>query len=186
MGLLEIKQSIEQSSRKYLEGERQAALKASNDMIISAKKSCDETLRTARETARITAARMLAETNAEIEVEIASILSSAKEELISKNLPHMRNEAIKQLSSKHEKELVSKAVSSFSSIADKAASTIESNKKNLESLTGFGNKVTSKNMVGVLMYTNDGSISLNAQPSEIVDSELERLRNIMMHIVFGD
>ncbi len=183
MGLSEIKKSIEQDSKSYFEAERQNAIAEQKLVLEEARKKAEEIIRDAKEAAKRKQAILLAEAEAEVDVEYKSIISSAMDSFVSKNLAHFRSDAIKEFSSKHQKELILSAIASFSELVPKDKAIIEISKKNADLAKGFGKKKIS-NIEGVSLSSEDESITLIAGSSELIDSNLDKLKSSIARNLF--
>ncbi len=183
MGLSEIKKSIEQDSKSYFETERQNAIAEQKLVLEEARKKADEIIRTAKEMAKRKQAVLLAEAQAEAEVEYKSIISLAMDSFVSKNLAHFRSEAIADFSTKHQKELILSAIASFSELVPKEKTIIEISKKYADLAKGFSRKKIT-NIDGVSLSSEDESITLVAGSSELIDSNLDKLKSSIARTLF--
>ena len=183
MGLSEIKKSIEQNSKSYFETERQNAIVEQKLVLEEARKKADEIIKTAKETAKRKQAILFAEAEAEADVEYKSIISLAIDSFVSKNLSHFRSEAIAEFSNKHQKELILSAIASFSELVPKDKTIIEISKKYADLARGFSNKKIS-NIDGVSLSSEDESITLIAGSSELIDSNIDKLKSSIARNLF--
>jgi vacuolar-type H+-ATPase subunit E/Vma4 len=184
MALEELRRDIEHEARLAAsklekEGDAEAAT-----IIGNAKKSAETARKKAVEEAKLEAEHRKRDGLVSLETDISSMLSSAKEESIDRQMGQFGALVAKRLQAS-EQSLIKSAIASFSELMPLENSVIRIDKRNAHLVKHHGARIESAQIKGVVITSADKRVTADASIDGLIGSHGDEIRRTLSKAMFG-
>ncbi len=187
VGLSDIKKAIDADAAAAAQKNIDGAKRQEAEIIGQARLRAEEIRKNASERAKALRETLLKEAEAELSVEVGNMLASAREEVVSKQLPAIKKAVAKELEKSYTGEISEKALRFFSTVTQKDDIIVEGSGKVLEKLKkGYGKKVVNNSISGVIIYTSDKKARLDADVNDITEDAANQIKGAISECLFGE
>lgn len=184
MPLEELQKSIEQEA-KATASKMQTEADSESERIVAASKEAAAALKKkSKEDALAEVAQKEKDTLTALEIETSNILSTAKEESISRYLKEFDAVIKKKLQAK-QKDIIKSALRSFSDVVPLQQATVKIDRKNVDLVKEAVANIEYANIDGIVISSADKRINADATVDGLMESNADAARRILSKGMFG-
>ncbi|MDE1868854.1 MAG: hypothetical protein KGH60_02715 [Candidatus Micrarchaeota archaeon] len=182
MPLNEIKRNIEDSAKKEAKSVRDSAEKERDSILEAAMEQVKEIRKAANDAISGELERLEREYKASAEFEERNIMLAARQAALEAELNSVRNALVKRIKSHPSyPKLFKNAIKSAIALYPDKEFTIVTAKSDTKLVDQKGVRVESGNVNGgLVIYSNDKSVRIDATVDKLVDSKMDEIRSMML------
>jgi V/A-type H+/Na+-transporting ATPase subunit E len=169
MSLEEIRKSIDKDAESRADSIREEGASAAAAMIKEARARAAVILKAAKEDAEKEAERIKRERLSGVQMEISSMIFSAKESVLEKQMDGVKRRVASQLAGKRLEKVIAEAAKQFSKFAPEHQMVVRTGKKNAALVKKLGYSVVLGAGDDLRLESKDGSVSIDASPNGLAE-----------------